>query len=437
MTHITSFVDESPTRKVLTLEVPVEEVRKATDRAVRSIAQQVRLPGFRPGKVPPQIIRRRFADDVRGEALEHLLQHAVGDALREKGLSPLGTPKIEDVKFEDGSPLTFKVDLEIHPKVEPKDYRGLKVPTDPVEARPEEVDAVLERIRETHAAYDPIEGRPAGEGDFALVDLQGTFPAGDGKDFGDEKVLVEIGGERTMPELTANLRNAEVGVRVTFQKDFPAEFSDADFAGKTVLYNLALHGLKKRALPPLDDELARLALTPREGEPPEGASLEMLRERVREGVAREKEEALLQKRRRAILDGLLALNEVDAPDSMVQAEVDSSLREYARFLSRQGVDLKGAGLDWGRLRDEARPAAVKRVKEYLLLDAIGDAEAVEVTETELDAELKGRARAMGMPASELKGSLKKADRLDGLREELRIDKVVRFLLEQAVPAPSA
>ena len=437
MTHITAFVDESPTRKVLTLEVPVEEVRQVADRTVRTFARQVRLHGFRPGKVPPEIVRRRFAEEVRGEALERLVQHAVVGALREKGLVPHGTPKIEELKFEEGTPLTFKVDLEIRPKVEPKEYRGLKVPTDPVEPKPEEVEAVLERIRETHAAYEPVEGRPAGEGDFALVDLKGTFPAGDGKDFGEEKVLVEIGGEQTMSEITANLRNAEVGVRVTFQKEFPGDFPDGNLAGKTVLYDLALHGLKKRALPPLDDDLARLALAPREGEPPEGASLEMLRERVRKGVAREKEEALLQKRRRAVVDGLLALNDVDVPESMVEAEVASSLREYARFLSRQGVDLKGAGLDWGRLRDEVRPAAVKRVKEYLLLDAVGDAEAVEVTETELDAELKERARSMGMPVSELKSSLKKTERLDGVREDVRIDKVVRFLLEQAVPAPSA
>ena len=437
MTHITSFVDESPTRKVMTIEIPVEEVREVTDRTVRSLARQVRLPGFRPGKVPPEIVRRRFAEQVRGEAAESLIEHGVSDVVQEKGFRPIGTPKVEDVKFEEGAPFTFKLDMEIRPKVEPKDYRGLKVPTDPVEPKPEEVDAVLERIRDTHAAYEAVEGRPAGEGDFALVDLHGTFPAGDGKDFKDEKVLVEVGGEGTMPELTANLRNAEVGVRVTFQKDFPADLPDPDFAGKTVLYDFALHGLKKKVLPALDDELARLAMTPRDGEPPEGASLEMLKERVRERIAHEKEEALLQKRHRAVVDGLLALNDVDAPESMVQSEVDSALREYARFLSRQGVDLKGAGIDWGQLRDDARPAAVRRVKEYLLLHAVGDAESVEVTETELDADLKMRARSMGMQASELKASLKKADRLGGVRGEVRAAKVLRFLLEQAVPAPSA
>ncbi|HKC23955.1 MAG TPA: hypothetical protein VKF32_04390 [Thermoanaerobaculia bacterium] len=189
-------------------------------------------------------------------------------------------------------------------------------------------------------------------------------------------------------------------------------------------------------LPPLDDELAKLALTPRDGEAPEGADLAMLREKVRESLVREKEQALREKRRRAALDGLLALNPVDAPDSMVDAEVDSALREYARYAARQGVDLKEAQIDWNNLRNEARPAAVRRVKEYLLLDAIGDAEKIEVTDTELDAELKRRAVAMDVTFSQLKAALVKNERLGAVREEIRIEKVLDFLLSEATAAPA-
>ena len=125
---ITSYVDESPTKKVFTFEVPADDVRKATDRTVKAFAKQVRLPGFRPGKVPPEMIKRRFAEEVKGEVLEHLIQATVGEALREKHLVPLGKPKIGDLKFAFEEPLSFRVDLEVRPAVEPKDYRGLKVP---------------------------------------------------------------------------------------------------------------------------------------------------------------------------------------------------------------------------------------------------------------------------------------------------------------------
>lgn len=434
MSLITSYAEESATKKSLRLEIPAESVAAATDEVARRLAKQVRLPGFRPGKVPLDLVKKRFAEELRGEVLEQLVQEAVSEAVKEKGLVPIGRPKVEELKFETGQPLSFRVDLEIRPEVKPTDYRGLKVPTDPVEATEDDVQKVLDRIREGHAAFEPIEGRPAADSDFALIDIEGSFPAGDGKDFRREKVLVEIGAEETLAELTANLRNAEPGMRTTFQKDYPADAPDSDFAGKTVLYTVELHALKRRVLPPLDDELARQALTPQEGEPPEGASLEMLRQKVTESVRRDKETALREKRRRAVLDGLLALHDVEAPESMVAAEVDSSLRDYARFLARQGVNLKEAQLDWGRLREEARPAAVRRVKEYLLLDAVGDAEGMEVSDTELDAELRRRARASGTPFSELKGALAKAEQLDGLREELRIEKVVEFLLQEAAPA---
>ncbi len=431
---ITSYVEESSTKKSLTVEIPADEVARETERSARELAKKIQLPGFRRGKVPVEMIKKRFADELKGDVVESLIQEAVTSALKEKELIPLGRPRIEDLKAEAGAPISFRVDLEVRPKVEPKEYRGLKVPHETSEPTQEEIDRLLDRIREGHAAYEPIEGRPAADGDFALVDIHGSFPSGDGKDFDAEKVLVEIGGEKTMPEMSGNLRNAEPGTTVSFQKDFPADAPDPDFAGKTVLYNVSLVALKKRALPALDDELARQALTPREGEAPEGANLEMLKEKVKEALAREKEGALREKKRRAVLDGLLALNPVDAPDSMVDAEIDSALREYARHLARQGVDLKTAEVDWNKLRGEARESAVRRVKEYLLLDAVGDAEGVAVTDTELDAEIRRRAQAGGTTFGELKKMLTKAERLETMREEMRIDKVLDFLVSESTTA---
>ena len=336
---ITSYVDESPTKKVFNFEVPADDVRKATDRTVKAFAKQVRLPGFRPGKVPPDMIKKRYAEDVKNDVLEHLIQASVGEALREKNLVPLGQPKIGDLKFAFDEPLSFKVEIEVRPAVEPKDYRGLKVPAGNAVPTAEDIDRLIGRIREGHSTYEPIEGRAAKDGDFALVDIKGSFPKGDGKDFAADKTLVEVGGEHTMPELSAHVRNAEPGVTVTFQKDWAADVPDKDFAGKTVLYTVHLAALKSRVLPALDDEFARLALTPREGDAPEGAGLAMLNEKVADSLKREKEQAVKETRRRAVLDGLLALHEIPAPETMVESEIDSALKDYARHLSREGVDL--------------------------------------------------------------------------------------------------
>ena len=431
---ITSFADDSPTKKSLTVEVPAEEVRRVTERIARTLARNVDLPGFRRGKIPLELIKRRFADALKGEVVDQLVAESVTGALKERNLIPLGSPKVDDLKFEFDAPLTFKVGIEVRPPVTPKDYRGLKVPSGSTTPTAEEIDAVLERIRERHAQFDPVESRPAADGDFALVDLRGSFPAGDGKDFETEKALVEVGGSGTMPELSAVLRGAVPGASLSFQKDFPADAADPAFAGKTVLYNVHVAAIKSRVLPALDDEFARTVMTPPEGEPPGEASLALLRTNVAESLTREKEAALRETRRRALLDGLLALNAIDAPESMTEAEIDSALREYARHLNRQGVNLKEAGIDWNALRGEAREGAVRRVKEYLLLDAIGEAEGITVTDTEVDAEMKRRATAARMSFAELKAAHVKAGRLEGLREEIRIERVLEFLLAEAVVA---
>ncbi len=431
---ITSFADDSPTKKSLTVEVPAEEVRRVTERIARTLARNVNIPGFRRGKVPLELIKRRFAEALKGEVVDQLVEESVTGALKERNLIPLGSPKVDDLKFEFDAPLTFKVGIEVRPPLKPKDYRGLKVPSGSTAPAAEEIDAVLERLRERHAQFDPVESRPAADGDFALVDIRGSFPAGDGKDFEAEKTLVEVGGTGTMPELSAHLRGAVPGASVSFQKDFPPDTPDPAFAGKTVLYNVHLFAVKSRVLPALDDDFARTVMTPHEGEPPEGAGLELLRKQVAESLTREKEAALRETRRRAVLDGLLALNEVDAPESMTEAEIDSALREYSRHLTRQGVNLKEAGIDWNALRGEAREGAVRRVKEYLVLDSIGEAEGIAVTDTEVDAELKRRATAAGMSFGELKAALVKAGRLNGLREEIRIERVLDFLLAEATVA---
>jgi trigger factor len=431
---ITSYTEESSTKKTARIEIPAAEMAAASDAVARELAREVRLPGFRPGKVPLDVVRKRFPDEIRRELLEGLVRDSIREVWEGKGLHPVGEPKVEELKFEPGGPLTFRVDFEVRPVVQPKDYRGLKVPTESTAVAESDIEAVLTRLRQAHAAYEPVENRPAADGDFALVDIGGNFPNGDGKDFEHEKVLVEIGSERTMPEVSANLRNAEVGMRTAFQKDFPPEAEDPDFAGKTVLYTLAFHALKSRQLPEVDDEFAKTVLTPREGDPPAGANLAMLRDQIQGSIERDKVAALKEKRRRAVLDGLLALHDVEAPSSMVEMEVDDALKNYARHLASQGVDLKEAKIDWKAVRQEAHPSAERRVKEYLLLDAIGDAEKIEVTDVEINAHMKLRAMMSGMSLQEVQEAFGGKERMEGLREELRIDKVVEFLLSEATPA---
>jgi len=265
---ITSFVDESPTKKSMTVEVPAEEVKRETDRTVRGLANRSGSPAFAPGRC-----RRRSSGSASPsrprEVIEHLVNETVLAALKERGLVPARASKVDDLKFEFEAPLSFKVDLEVRPPVAPKDYLGLKVPAGSTEPSAAEVDAVLERIREGHAAYEPIEGRPPPTA-TSPHRPQGDLPGGKRQGL---RGAEDARRARRRADPARALRASQErlpGTTVSFQKDFPADAPDAEFAGKTVLYSVTLVALKCRTLPPLDEELAKTALTPREGEPPEG-----------------------------------------------------------------------------------------------------------------------------------------------------------------------
>ncbi len=435
MSFITSYEEKSSTRRVATVLIPAERVKEGVERVARELGRNVRIPGFRAGKVPISILKARFGDEIRKKALETLLQASLSSLIIEKRLDIAGDPAVSDLKFELEGPLSFTASLDVHPDIVPKDYRGLKVPAETISVSEEEIDGVVQSLRENHATYEPIEDRPAADGDFALVDIDVSFPEGDGEDFKREKILIEIGAGNTLPEMSAHLRNAEPGIAFAFEKRFEVEEQGVEsaFAGKTVRYSVRFESLKKRVLPPLDDEFARLTVL-RQENAPEDLDLPGLRVRIADSIRGTKEAALREKRQRAVLDGLLALNPVEAPESMVKEQVEVLLRDYAHELGQRGVDLKSAVIDWSELRRRFEPTATRKVKEYLLLDAVGKAENIVVEEEALRSELRRHAALTGASPEELRHRLARSERLGPLREELRLQRVLEFLTSEAVTA---
>ncbi len=423
--------DESPTRTTLEIEVPAGDVEKAFDSVTRSYARRAAIPGFRKGKAPESVVRKRYADEIKGDVLETVLPEAVASAIEERRLSILGRPHIEDLKWEPPGPIRFTARLDLKPAIDPGDYRAVPVEDLPVEPTEEEVERVVERIREAHAEFHPVEGRAAAPGDYAVADVAGSFveilaPGQDPRTFRDEKLMLEVGHADSMPEINEALRGAVPGETRSFRKTFADDFPNEEFRGKTVDYRVTLAALKEKKLPAMDDEFAR-ALS-------EGDTAEALREKVRARLRREKEADRRRAFRRAILDALLSRRDVPAPEVLVESETAAALRDYARYLASGGVDPQKE--DWRRLGEEARPGAERRVKEYLLLDAIAEREGIEVSQTELEAEFKRAAAARGVEPSVLREQMAKAGGIDSLRDELRLAKVVDLLIATAKVLPS-
>jgi trigger factor len=423
--------DESSTRTTLEIEVPAEEVQEAFAAVTRSYTKKASIPGFRKGRAPEAVVQKRFGDQIKEDVLEALLPDALAAAVEERKLLVLGRPHIEDLKWEPPGPIRFSARLDLKPPVDPGEYKGVPVEDHPAEPADDEVSSVIDRIREAHAEFHPIEGRSAAPGDFAVADIAGSFveilaPGQSPRTFRDEKLTLEVGHPDSMPEINEALRGSAVGETRTFRKSFPDDFPNEEFRGKMVDYAVTLAALKEKKLPSVDDEFARVVS--------EGDTVETLREKVRTRLRHEKEADRRRRFRRAILDTLLSRREIPAPEVLVDSETTAALRDYARYLAANGVDPQKE--DWDRLRKEARPGAERRVKEYLLLDAIAEREGIEVSDTELEAEFKRAAAQRGVEPAVLREEMTKAGGLDALRDELRLAKAVDLLIASAKVLPS-
>ena len=423
--------DESETRATLDIEVPAEDVERTYGAVARSFAKRAAIPGFRRGHVPESLVQQRFAGEIREEVLERLLPAALSSAIEEKNLAVLGHPHVENLEWNPPGPIRFSARLDLKPAVDPGEYRGLPVEDASVEPSEEEVTQVLDRIRESHAEFHPIEGRRAIPGDYAVADVAGRFieilqPGQNPRTFRDEKLTLEVGHPDSMAEINEALAGAMPGETRTFRKTFADDFPNEEFRGKTVDYEVTLVALKEKRLPPLDDEFARAVA--------QAESAESLRQKVRANLRHEKESARRRKFRREILEAILSKTSVPAPEVLVESEVAASLRDYARYLASNGVDPKEA--DWEKIRQDARPGAERRVREYLVLDAIARREGISVTDTEVDAEVKRAAVRRGVEASDLREQLAKSDGLDALRDEMRLSRTLDLLISSARVLPS-
>ncbi len=423
--------EESETSTILDIEVPAEDVERAYGAVARAFARRAAMPGFRRGHVPEHLVAQRFAGEIREEVLERLLPAAISSAIEEKKLVILGAPRIENLEWSQPGPIRFSALLDLKPAIDPGEYRGIPVEDLSTEPSEEEVTGVLDRIRQSHAEFHPIEGRPAAAGDYAVADVAGRFveilqPGQNPRTFRDEKITLEIGHPDSMPEINEALTGALPGETRSFRKSFGDEFPNENFRGKTVDYEVTLVALKEKQLPPLDDEFTRAVA--------QVESAEALREKVRANLREEKEASRRRKFRHDILGAILSKTKVPAPEVLVQSELNASLRDYARYLAANGIEAKE--VDWDKVKEDARPGAERRVREYLALDAVAVREEIAITDTELEAEIKRAAARRGVETSELRERLAKNDGLEALRDEMRLSRTLDLLISSARVLPS-
>ncbi len=421
---------EATCKREIELEIPAENVQKATEKVARDIARVARIPGFRPGKAPVTLVRRRFADDIQGEVVQSLVPEYLEKALDEKKLVPVTRPEVDKVEFKEGEPLRFRAIFEVLPEFELGDYKNLTVQVDEIEVGDAQVDKTLEEMRERAATFVPVEGRTAQDGDHVLIKLSGV-PAGGGDPVQADNILVNIGAEETLASFTENLRGANAGDTRQFEARYPDDYPDEKLAGKTYNYSVEVQGIKEKKLPELNDEFVKDAAGAQGPEAGGIATLDELRKKIRENLDAAKEQQQNSQAREKILAELVKQHDFPVPEALIEGQMDTRLERMARSLAAQGVDPRAVNVDWVSLRRRQRDNAVNDVKAELLLDRVATAENIDATDEDVEKEIAKLSEQSGESATALRARLTKQGALDRIKSKLRSEKTIDWLYRTA------
>ena len=413
---------EATCRRELDLEIPAEEVSKATEKVAKELARVARVPGFRPGKAPVSLIKRRFADDINGEVLQTLVPEHVEKAVAEQKLTPVSQPQVDKLDFQEGQPLKFRASFEVLPEFALGNYKSLEIEMPEMHITDESVGNTLAEMQQRAATFTPVEGRPVQDGDFVQVKLLGT-PDGGGDPLQADSVLCHVGAEETMQPFNDNLRGANIGDHKNFDVEYPADYPDAKLADKKFHYAVDVLGIKTKTLPELNDEFAK--------DVSDSSSLDDLKKKVREGLEHERDHRKTDLQREKVIAELVKLHEFPVPESLVEHQMDVRLERVVRSLAQQGVDPRAVNVDWVSLRRRQEERARDDVKAELVIDRIASEEKIDVTEEELQHELEHMAGHSGESAEALRARLTKQGALDRMKAKLRSDKTVDWLAQNA------
>ena len=413
---------EATCRRELDLEIPAEEVSKAAEKVAKDFAKIARVPGFRPGKAPISLIKKRFASDIKGEVLQTLVPEHVEKAVAEQKLTPVSQPQVDKLEYNEGEPLKFRASFEVLPEFSLGNYRNLEIEMPEMTITDESVNNTLAEMQQRAATFAPVEGRTVQNHDFVQIKLMGT-PEGGGDPLNAESVLCHVGAEETMEPFNENLRGTNIGDHKQFDVEYPADYPDAKLAGKKFHYSVDVLGIKTKKLAEINDEFAK--------DVSDATSLDDLKKKIREGLEHERDHRQKELQREKIIAELVKLHDFPVPESLVEHQMDVRLERVVRSLAQQGVDPRAVNVDWVSLRKRQEERAKGDVKAELVIDRIASEEKIDVTEEELQHELEHLASHSGDSAEALRARLTKQGALDRIKAKLRSDKTVDWLAQNA------
>ena len=403
------------------ISIPAEEVEQETGLVVEKVRGRAKLPGFRPGKVPPHLIRKTFSHDIRQQVLENLIPKYLQKQFEAEDLHPVGTPDITDVHFHEGEPLRFKAEFEVVPKIELKDYKGISVPYHDPEVTDEDVAKRIEELRDQKAEYVNVDPRPIEDGDYAVVSLESI--AGVDDPVKQDELTLHIGGEDTFQAFSDNLRGVSPGEEKEFDVSYPEDWGQRKLAGRTVRFRAHVKGIRRKELPELNDDFAQ--------DLGDYRNMEELRDAVRKSLFAQRQYEAQQEAKNKLVDKLVDEHDFPVPEVFVDNQIRNRLESSLRTLAAEGVDPNSIKLDWKKVKESQHDKAQREVKASLLLSRIAERESINATRDEVDREVDRMARQQREPFAAVRLRFEKDGTLNRIASHIQTDKTLNFLFEHA------
>lgn len=409
----------------LTIEVPAEELEKAIQAAYMKEKSKISIPGFRKGKVPRTMIEKMYGPEIFFEdAANTLISQEYPKAVDESGLDVVSRPKIDVTQIEKGKPFIFTAEVAVKPEVTLGTYMGIQVAKEDVSVTDEELDAEIDKERESNARMITVEDRPVADGDTAVIDYEG-FVDGEAFEGGKaENQPLVIGSHSFIDTFEEQLVGKNTGEEVVVNVTFPEEYHAPELAGKPAVFHVKINEIKSKELPELDDEFAQ--------DVSEFDTLAEYRDSVKEKLLKRKETEAEHKREEEAIQKIVEDSQMEIPEAMIDTQVRSMVDDFANRIAQQGLSIEQymqfTGMTIEQMQEQMQPDALKRIQNSLVLEAIAKDQDIQISEEEVEEELGKMAQMYGMPVDELKKLIGDSEK-DSIKLDLSIQKAVKLVME--------
>ena len=415
----------SPVKKRLTVEVEADEVDRKIEEAYRELKKRARVDGFRPGKVPRNILQRHFGDQVTQDVKRGLLSETLPQAFEETKIFPVAMPVIESETLKTGEGFKYVALMEVRPEFELKDYMGLEVDKELVSVSEEAVNSQIEEIRRVNSRLKPLEeDRGIRNDDCAVLEYEAFEGGKPIEGMKAQNFMIRVGSGQFHPEFEKGLQGLKTGESTEITVDYAADDPNARLAGKKILFKIKVTDVKVMETPELNDDFAKSL----------GADfkdLETLKNRIREDIKTREEKRMDRELKKRLLDKIGATVNVDLPESLVESEMSYAVETVKQNLLRMGSSLEKSGLTEEKVREDFRVASERRVKDLLILGEIARQNDLSLSETELDEGFADLAKGIGQDPKVVRQYYEAKELLEGFRDRLLEEKTLNYLVKGA------